>query len=332
MQVTVTDVSAEQAAQAAQYMDALRQGKSWAGEFEVRCKDGTLRSALVNLSPVRDETGEVTRIVGISQDLSKRKQEELQLREAGEELDRRVRERTAELDRANQSLRELSARLLQLRDQEARRLARELHDSVGQLLVAISLNIAKVRSQSDRLDEDIASAVAENALMIEQVTREIRTISHLLHPPLLEEVGLASALRGYVDVFSNRSNIRVDLEVGNDLGRLGSDMEITIFRIVQECLTNIYRHSGSRSARIQIWRQDFKTRVVVVAQDAGKGIPREKLQVVSQGGGGVGFRGMAERVRHLGGTLDIQSGSGGTTITASLPIEQETEINRLTGT
>jgi signal transduction histidine kinase len=153
---------------------------------------------------------------------------------------------------------------------------------------------------------------------VEQVSAEIRTISHLLHPPLLDLAGLASALRWYVDGFSERSNIKVDLEIPADLGRLPSDMEIAIFRIVQECLTNIHRHSGSATATIRLHQEG--ERLIVQVEDRGKGIPAEKQQELESGRGGVGFGGMRERVRQLGGTLEIQSQTSGTTVSATLKV------------
>jgi len=169
---------------------------------------------------------------------------EEQQRRAHQELDQKVRERTADLNRANEGLRELTSRLQQIRDEERRHISRELHDSVGQLLAALSMNIATVQRQSDKLDAQGARAVSENAAMVEQIAREIRTISHLLHPPLLDAAGLASALRWYVDGFSERSSIKVGVFIPENFGRLPDEMEIAIFRMVQECLTNIHRNFG----------------------------------------------------------------------------------------
>jgi PAS domain S-box-containing protein len=314
MEITVAKGTKQEAEQ---HMRELRDGQRWTGEFEVRCKGGRFLTALVTLSPIRDESGATTGIIGVSQDLSWGKRTEEELRTERAELEKRVQERTAELDAANHSLRELSARLLQTRDQEARRIARELHDSAGQLLAAISMNIAKVKAQAHKLDADAARAVTENMEMIEQISSEIRTISHLLHPPLLDELGLASALRWYVEGFSERSKITVDVEIPSDLGRLPTEQEIAIFRIVQECLTNIHRHADSKTAAIRIHRD--AEQIVVVAEDSGRGIPEEKLQSSS---GGVGFRGMHERIRYLGGKLELHSNSNGTVVTAILPLEQ----------
>ena len=222
--------------------------------------------------------------------LAKSRLAEEQLRTAQAELERKVQDRNAELSVANESLRELSGHLQQLRDDERKQIARELHDSVGQLLAAVSMNIATVQAQSDKLDPAAARAVSENSALVQQIGKEIRTISHLLHPPLLDVAGLASALRWYVDGFSERSHIKVDVETPAEFRRLPDQMEIAIFRLVQECLTNIHRHSGSDSAKITIREQDGS--VVIEIQDAGKGIPLEKQLELSSGRTGVGFRGM----------------------------------------
>jgi PAS domain S-box-containing protein len=212
---------------------------------------------------------------------------------------------------------EFASRLQNMQDEERRRIARELHDSVGQLLAAIGMNMEIVRAQSDKLDAKAQRAFNDNAMMVEQVSSEIRTISHLLHPPLLDLAGLASALRWYVDGFSTRSNIKVDLEIPETLGRLPAEMEIAIFRMVQECLTNIHRHSGSSTATISLSQEG--ERVLVQVRDMGRGIPLEKQRdLIEAGRGGVGLGGMRERLRQLGGTLEIKSGETGTTIIATL--------------
>jgi signal transduction histidine kinase len=238
------------------------------------------------------------------------------LLQASQELESRVQERTVALRVANRSLRELSARLLQIQDEERRRLARELHDSVGQLVVAIQMNIAVV--QSTPLAPKAEKAVAENVTLLGQIADEIRTISHLLHPPLLDEAGLASALRWYVQGFSERSGIAVELDVAGEIARLDNETEIAIFRVVQECLTNVHRHSGSRHARVRIAREDGRVQVEI--RDTGKGIPAEKLDAFSSSGrAGVGFRGMRERIAELGGLLEIQSDEYGTAVIAQVP-------------
>jgi PAS domain S-box-containing protein len=275
---------------------------------------------------IRDATGQIAGVVLVFHDCSGQRRVETELRqshqwlsEARDHLEKRVRGRTAELATANENLRDLSARLLQVQDDERRRLARELHDSVGQILAAIGMNIGVVRAQSDKLDTLGARAVADNVQLVDQVSREIRTISHLLHPPLIEIAGLASALRWYVDGFAERSQIKVDLDIPADFGRLPDETELAVFRIVQECLTNIHRHSGSATATISIHQED--ERLFVRVQDRGKGISKtEQSDVMTQGRSGVGFAGMRERLRQLGGTLEIESEENGTLVSAILKI------------
>jgi signal transduction histidine kinase len=271
--------------------------------------------------PMQDPDGQLL-LGGKSFDITDRHRAEEALRAARRELEARVQERTADLNRANQSLRELSVRLLQMRDEERRRLARELHDSVGQLVAAISMNLARLEARAEMLGQDGAKLLVDTSTLVGQIASEIRTISHLLHPPLLDEVGLISALHWYVDEFSKRSKIETVIESSSDLGRLPADMEIAIFRIVQECLANIHRHSGSKTALIRVEKENQG--IKVVAQDSGCGIESDKIAGISEGRGGVGFRGMAERVRYLGGDLAVDSNSVGTVVTAILPLRPTT--------
>jgi signal transduction histidine kinase len=215
-------------------------------------------------------------------------------------------------------LRELSARLLQLQDDERRRIARELHDSVGQMLAALGMNLAAVGTDIERLVK-VGKTVSDSAGLVQELSQEVRTISHLLHPPLLDEAGLASALRWYVEGFAQRSKIKVDLKFPPDFGRLPRESETAIFRTVQECLTNIHRHSESSTATIRIAASESHVRVEV--EDRGRGIPTEKqFEMSSTGVPGVGIRGMRERLRQLGGSLDIHSNDKGTLIVAQLPV------------
>jgi len=225
----------------------------------------------------------------------------------------------AELHRKTQQLEALNARMTTLQDEERRRIARELHDSVGQLLAAVSMNSALVQAESHKLSPEAAKRVHENAAMVEEATKEIRTISHLLHPPLLDEAGLASALHCYVEGFSERSKIVAKLAIPQSFEGLSKEMELSIFRVVQECLTNIHRHAGSPTAEIRITQDEACLRVEI--EDAGKGIPPEKESLFRLSAHtGVGLRGMSERLRQLGGTLQIQSNSHGTQVIATLPV------------
>src|SRR5271154_2018781 len=198
-------------------------------------------------------------------------------------------------------LEQLSARLIHLQDEERRRLARELHDSAGQYLAGIQMNLSALLRPNSGLQEAVRARVSDSMDMAKLCTSEIRTISYLLHPPLLDETGLRSAISWYVGGFSERSKIKVELEIAADFGRLSTELETAIFRIVQECLTNIHRHSGSKTAVIRIVQENEQ--VTIVAEDEGKGIPAEKLRLNSAGPSGVGFRGMEERIRYLGGNL-----------------------------
>ena len=249
-----------------------------------------------------------------------RRRDNERLRNAQGELENRVRERTAELDQANRNLGSLSARLLEMQDEERRRIARELHDSIGQMLAALSMNLSGVRADIDRLAKT-AAALTDSEELVQEMSKEVRTISHLLHPPLLDEAGLSSALRWYVDGFAQRSKIKVDVDCPNDFGRLPREKETAVFRLVQESLTNIHRHSGSASAKIRLHHSDHE--VVIEVEDKGKGIPTEKLdQMAAVGIPGVGITGMRERMRQLDGKLEIHSSGNGTKIVARLPISE----------
>lgn len=197
-------------------------------------------------------------------------------------------------------------------------MARDLHDSAGQTVAAMGMNLARLEEQIHKVGPGAVNLVKENQKLINDLSKEIRTISHLLHPPLLDELGLGSALRTYVEGFSARSNIKVDLEIPGEFGRLSEESETAIFRLVQECLTNIHRHSGSRVAAIRVSRSDGY--VYIEVRDAGKGISNQKrAELEATGNAGVGIRGMRERLRQLGGALEISSGANGTTINARLP-------------
>lgn len=290
-------------------------------------KAGQRINVSLTISPVRDNSGKIIGASKIARDITDRKRLEEQLKAAYAEIETRVRERTSELVRKNEELtiqsevvRELSGRLLRMQDEERRRIARELHDSVGQLLTAINMNLAKVKKEKDQLSPIAQNCVEENTKLVEQVSTEIRTMSHLLHPPLLDEVGLESAIAGFIEGFRQRSKIDVQLTIDPGFDRLSPELEIAVFRVVQECLTNVHRHSGSKTALIRLAKKHGCVHLEVT--DQGKGIPLDKQdRLNSPAAVGVGVRGMRERIRQLGGVLQVDSSSTGTSVTATLPIE-----------
>jgi signal transduction histidine kinase len=229
-------------------------------------------------------------------------------------LESRVRQRTTELEHRTQEVQELSISLLQAQDDERRRISRELHDSTGQLVVALKLNLERLKSPSpadatDRILEDTTS-------LVDELSRQLRTMSYLLHPPLLDEAGLPAAVRWYVEGFSARSDIAVTLDLPDDLGRLPQDLETTVFRMIQESLTNIHRHSGSSTAAIRLSKNTHDVSLEIT--DQGKGF--EPVTGQHSAKPGVGILGMKERVRRFGGTMEISSSESGTCIRADLPL------------
>jgi signal transduction histidine kinase len=244
-----------------------------------------------------------------------------------ETLESRVQERTTQLQAANENLSELSARLLCMQDAERRRIARELHDSVGQLLAAIKMN--NDAALRDNLPTHAHETLLQNSTMVDEILSSIRTISHLLHPPLLDEAGLPSALRWYVQEFSDRSGIRVSLHCDPSVGRFNGDLETAIFRIAQECLGNVHRHSQSATASVSLTVDEHEMAHLKI-KDVGCGIAPERLrELTSDGRGGVGLRGLRERVSQLGGRLEIAStASAGTTVIAVLPCGASGETKR----
>jgi PAS domain S-box-containing protein len=220
--------------------------------------------------------------------------------------------------KAAEAARQLSAQLLKTRDDEHRRIARELHDNAGQMVIALILNLGQLTASQDLRPEQ-TRILSDSDTLLQNLSSELRAISHLLHPPMLDEVGLWTALEWYVEGFSRRSGIATTLERDSSFGRLNSDLEIAIFRVVQECLTNVHRHSGSKEATVRLLRHS-RDEVWLEVQDRGKGISRERqLSVSEDGTTAVGLRGMRERVLQLGGNLRVESSESGTTIAAAFP-------------
>jgi two-component system, NarL family, sensor kinase len=223
---------------------------------------------------------------------------------------------------SEETLRRLSAYLMTLQDEERRRIARELHDSTGQKLAAAKLQLdTLVKSPNLKSHE---KALRETVQWIDECFQEVRTLSQLLHPPLLDEAGLISATRWVVDGFSSRSNIHVDLQIAGEIGRLPQPIELALFRVIQESLSNIHRHSGAKKAQIKLARADGGVSLEI--HDNGKGMPPELLSGSNHGKQvvGVGILGMRERLSQLGGTLEIESNKNGTTVKVSVPVAAAT--------
>ena len=270
-------------------------------QFEYRAirPDGEVRWILSHGRIVRNPDGDAIRMIGTHTDITDRKQYE----EA-------------------EKIREITGKLLHAQDAERRRIARELHDSAGQIVAALQMTLIPMEMEAEKLGAEFSKGIRESLEFLQQLSGELRTVSYLLHPPLLDEAGLPSALRWYIEGFAERSKIDVELDIDPGLGRLSQDLEMTIFRVIQECLTNIHRHSGSKQAKIRVVGAQNEVRLDV--RDYGKGIPAIGRNGSSQVQMGVGIQGMRERIRQLNGRFEIKSHSDGTTVSARLPVVKET--------
>jgi signal transduction histidine kinase len=247
------------------------------------------------------------------------RQTQVKVRRLNERLEQRVVERTRQLTAANEELRHLSGQLLRLQDEERRKIARDLHDTTGQDLVALATMLGQLRGSISSVDRKSARLLSECKTLADKCIRDVRTLSYVLHPPLLDEAGLIDALRDYADGFTKRSGIQVELEVSTRVARMERDVEMALFRVVQESLTNIHRHSGSQLAKIRIHRNSDLTLEI---SDSGSGlsasVPGRKENALFEVG--VGIPSMQERVKLIGGRLEIDSTSHGTTVRVTIPL------------
>jgi two-component system, chemotaxis family, CheB/CheR fusion protein len=297
----------------AEILERLRHGNR-IEHFETirKRKDGSLFDVSLTISPVKDGSGRIVGASKVARDVTDKKVAERTLQQAHDRLESMVEERTA-------SVRQLSLRLLTVQDEEHRSIARELHDSVGQHLAGIKMDVDRLR-QPESADKqlEMLSKLSES---LERCMSETRTISHLLHPPLLDELGFSAAAKWYIDGFSERSGIKVNTESSNSR-RLPPSVELPLFRILQASLSNVHRHSDSSSVDVRFSIDEREARLEV--KDYGKGIDPGLLRKFNQSGGGagIGLAGMRERLRELGGRLEVESDTNGTMVCAVVPISE----------
>jgi PAS domain S-box-containing protein len=284
--------------------------------------------------PVFGRDGSVEAVAGSTRDITERKRAEEELRQSQEQfralaqtLDSQVIARTAELEQRNNEvlkqaelLRGLSVSLIETQDREGRKIARDLHDSAGQITAALLMKLDAIVEMGKVANPEIAKEVQEARAYAEELEREIRTTSYLLHPPMLDEIGLQAALHWYTEGLEQRAGLHVQLDISDNFERLSREMEITVFRIVQECLTNVHRHSGSKSAQVRLGQEQGTLHLEV--RDVGRGIAPNRLDTLRAAGAGIGLRGVRERVRQFAGDVRIHSEEGsGTTIFVTLPLQ-----------
>lgn len=305
------------------------------GEVHIERPDGSRIIVIVNIAPLKNDGGEVIGAINCFYDVTERRradnalrqnvadraqaeealrENEIRLRLANEELESAVQKRTAKLQH-------LSAQLMRSQDEERRRIARNLHDSLGQYLASIKMNLETLSDSDFANRDELMSSTLES---VERAISETRTLSCLLHPPLLDEVGFSSAARWYTDEFAKRSGIKVTLEVPEAADRLPELVGIALFRILQESLTNVHRHSGSPSVEVRL---QIDHQAILTVSDCGRGVPADLLQGPQISGEhfGVGLSGMRERVNDLGGTFAIQSTGKGTLIQVGIPVPPKSE-------
>jgi PAS domain S-box-containing protein len=308
---------------------AVREGRVEDEGWRIR-KDGSKFWANVTITALRDPRGNLVGFAKVTRDVTEKREAHEALRRANQELEREVQERRAaeqQLQISEQSLRHLSRHLLRSQDEERKRIGRELHDSVGQYLAVLKMHLDSVKHASAPEGERLASQISNCSALAEDCIKEVRTISYLLYPPMLEEMGLRSAISWYLDGFAQRSGIQTTLDIDPDLPRLSRDVELAFFRVLQESLTNVHRHSGSPTVRVCLSMSPEFVKLEVA--DEGKGIPPEILtesKLDSMTALGVGLRGMTERVRQLGGNFEVSASPQGTTVRATIPRQENASV------
>ena len=290
---------------------AREEGRALDEGWRVR-KDGSRFWANVVITALKAPSGKIVGFTKVTRDFSERK-----------EAQRLLEESQLRLQESEKSLRRLSLRLLRSQDEERRRIARDLHDSLGQYLSVLKMKLDSLSSTAARNQAGDVEELQQCAQLTEDAVKEVRTISYLLYPPMLEELGLKSAIPWYLDGFASRSGIKTTFEIAPGVGRLPGDIELVLFRVLQESLTNVHRHSGSATADVRLRIENGE--VVLSISDKGKGVQSRNFEDVGHdwmGSAGVGLRGMTERVRQIGGRLELSSNGDGTTVTAAIPVPE----------
>ena len=278
---------------------ALSRRTNWEVEYRIVLPNGSVRHIRGAGSPVLDSSGEISELVGTVMDISERKQ-------------------------AEEALHRLSMQLLRLQDEERRSIARDLHDSTGQDLAALTMLIGQLGKGLRSTEQKLRRLLSECEALVEKCLRDIRTLSYVLHSPVLDQVGLSGAIRDFVKGFTKRSGIQVTLELAPGIGRMPRDVELALFRVMQESLTNIQRHSGNREAAIRLHRNSHLTLEIIdsrtgVSWDSTGRPEKSPYQY------GVGILSMQERVNLIGGRLEIYVASGGTVVRVTIPLREERE-------
>jgi PAS domain S-box-containing protein len=297
------------------WLYCVQSGEAYDCDYRLRGADLQYRWFRARAVPLRDSQGTIVKWYGTCSDIHDSKLLEQSIRESAIELERMVESRTA-------ALRRLSNRMMTMQDEERRRIAREIHDGLGQELAAAKMILDGILAKDS--SPTMRQASVEASQLIDRAIQQVRTISHLLHPPLLDEVGLVSALRWFLEGLSERSGIQMALEVDpTDLGRLRSELETAIFRIVQEALTNMFRHSGARNGSVTILQKDGN--ILVKVRDDGKGIEEQVIQLRPESVG-VGIGGMRQRVTELGGSLRLANANPGTIVEVIIPAVRQDSL------
>ena len=291
-------------------------------------KDGSMFWANVIITAIRDESGRLLGFGKVTRDLTDKKRVREELERAHQYLQKEVIERRAaekKLHKSEESLRRLSQHLLRSQDEERKRIGRDLHDSLGQCLAILKINLDSLQIELPATQAKAISQIEQCLQLTEEAIREVRTISYVLYPPMLEELGLNSAISWYLDGFASRSEIKITFDAAPELKRLERPVELALFRVLQESLTNVHRHSESSTAHIRLFEEGGSA--VLEVEDEGKGFPDALLDLDRDdlaSSFGVGLRGMSERLRDLGGTIELKPAKKrGAIVRAVVPQNQE---------